>query len=346
MKKFLPKRSCRDRQGAVLIFALWVLSFLAVLALNLGFGIRQKITFAKRIETRSQMNHIAEGGMKVAVALLLDDLQKNDFQYSAAAKAFRHNNPARFEDIHVADGRCEIGYMASNDERRLEKQSGFIDEEGKININTADKLVLKKIVALALSLDEESSTKLSEAIFDWRQSGDSELKGFYSEDYYASLQFPYPKKNEPFEIPDELLLIKGIDRPTYEILRSYLTVYGDGHVNINTASKAVLMALGLDDATADKLLKARRGGDGLDNTLDDHIFERTFDIASDVAAFIKLTPEEVKAIDQLNQRGLITTNSYYYTIESNSFWSGSNDRKHITCVVGARENRIVYWNEK
>ncbi len=336
----------RKDRGAVLIFTLWVLSFLAVLALNLGYGIRQKLTFVKRIETRSQINHVAEGGIKTALALLFDNLQKSEYQYTAAAKAFRHNNPTRFGDIRLGEGSSEISYLAPNDARKLEKRFGVADEEGKINVNTADKIILKKIIGLALSFDEEYATKIAEAIFDWRQRGDSELKGFYSDDYYANLKFPYSKKSQPFELPDELLLVKGIDRAMFDVLRNYLTVYGDGHVNINTASRPVLTAIGLDDITADKLLKARRGADGVDNTLDDHVFYRTYDIASEVSQYVKLEEVEVRAIDQLNQRGLVTTNSFYYTIQGDSIWARSNDRKTVSCVLDAKQNRIVYWKEK
>jgi type II secretory pathway component PulK len=277
---------------------------------------------------------------------LFDNLQKSEYQYTSAAKAFRHNNPVRFGDIRIGEGSSEVSYMAPNDARKLEKRYGIADEEGKINVNTADRIVLKKIIALALSFDEEYAAKIADAIFDWRQRGESELKGFYSEDYYANLKFPYSKKSEPFELPDELMLVKGIDRPMFDVLASYLTVYGDGHVNINTASRPVLLAIGLDDITADKLLKARRGADGVDNTLDDHVFYRTYDIASEVAGYVKLEEAEIRAIDQLNLRGLITTNSYYFTIQGESFWGRSNDRKKVSCVVDAKQNRIVYWKEK
>ncbi len=329
-----------------MIFALWVLSFLAVLAANLGYGVRQKMTFMKRIEERSQMNHIAHGGVKVALAYLTDDLQKSQFQYTAASKSFRHNNPDRFANIRVVGGNSEVGYFAVTDERGLEKRFGVVDEEGKINVNTADKLVLKRIVGLALSLDEQYAQKIAEAIFDWRQAGDSELKGFFSDDYYANLKYPYPKKSEPFELTDELLLVKGIDRPMVDVLRNYLTVYGAGKVNINTASKPVLMALGLDEAVADKVLKVRRGNDGIEATPDDHIFYRSFDIAAEVGNGVKIEPDEMRAIDQLNLRGLLTTNSFYYTIESNSFWDRSRDKKNIICVFNATDNRVVYWKER
>lgn len=336
----------RKDDGAVLIFVLWVLSFLAVLAVNLGYGIRQKIIFMKRIEARSQMNHIVEGGVKVAQAVLFENLQKSEFQYTSSAKIVRHNNRGVFEDIRLGDGVCEVSYQGVTDDRKLEKRFGVIDEESKINVNTAHKLVLKKIIGLALSFDEESSTKMAEAIIDWRQSGDSELKGFFSDDYYANLQFPYPKKSEPFEMIAELLLVKGIDREMFDVLVNYLTVYGDGLVNINTVSKPVLMALGLDDAIADKLLKVRRGIDGSDNTIDDHIFYRTYDIAAEVASVVKLETEEARAIDQLNLKGSLTTNSYYYTIQSNAFSERSNDRKSVVCVLNSKENSFIYWNEK
>jgi general secretion pathway protein K len=302
------------QQGAVLILVLWVLSFLAVLAVNLGYGVRQKMTFMKRIESRSQIQHVVEGGVKVALAFLMDDLQRNQFQYTVAAKASRHNNPSRFASIRVPNGTCEISYLDTTTQSSDAKYYGVIDEESKININTADKLVLNRIVSDALSLDDNSAEKIAEAIYDWRQQGDSEIKGFASDDYYSNLKFPYPKKSLPFEIPDELLLIKGMDQAKYETLRNYVTVYGSGQVNINTASKKVLMAFGLDEPIVDKVLTVRRGADGVDNTSDDHMFYRTFDIAAEVGAGLKLEDQEMRAIDQLNQRNLLTTNSYYYTV--------------------------------
>ena len=334
------------QQGAVLILVLWVLSFLAVLAVNLGYGVRQKMTFMKRIESRSKAQHVVEGGVKVALAFLIDDLQRNQFQYTAAAKAFRHNNPSRFASIRVPDGTCEISYPDITTQSSDAKYFGVLDEESKININTADKFILNRIVSETLSLDDNSAEKIAEAIYDWRQQGDSEIKGFSSDDYYSNLKFPYSKKNLPFELPDELLLIKGMDQAKYEILRKYVTVYGGGQVNINTASKKVLMALGLDEVIVDKVLNVRRGTDGVDNTSDDHIFYRTFDIAAEVGASLKLEAQEMRAIDQLNQRNLVTTNSSYYTIQCRGFLDGSNDQRKVIVTFNSTDNHIVYWNEK
>jgi general secretion pathway protein K len=335
-----------SQRGAVLIFVLWVLSFLAVLAVHLAYNVRQKIFFMKRIESRSQTQHITEGCAKAAVALLIDDLQRNQYVYTPVSKAFRHNNPGRFASITVPGGNCEVSYPNEEGKASGELIYGLVDEERKINVNTADKIVLIRIITDVLEADDHLAELLAEAIYDWRQSGDSEIKGFSSDDYYVNLKNPYPKKSLPFELPDELLLVKGIDRAKYEKLRNYLTVYGTGQVNVNTAGKKVLMALGLPEDITDKVLAYRRGADGVDQTADDHIFYRVFDIAAEVNASQKLEPEQMRIIDQLNQRNLLTTNSTFYTIQSQGLLEGTNEKRKVILTFNSTENRIVYWNEK
>lgn len=339
-------KSLSFERGAVLIFVLWVLSFLAVLAVNLGYGIRQKMTFIKRIDSRSQAQHLIAGGIKMSIAVLMDELQKSQFHYTAASKAFRHNNPNRFANMRMPQGSCELSYPVGTSLSSTEKRYGLIDEESKINVNTADKSVLIRLMTGVLALDDNRAEKIAEAIYDWRQMGDSEIKGFLSDDYYSNLQYPYSKKSQPYELIDELLLVKGIDLAKYEILKRFLTVYGNGQVNINTTSQETLLALGLDEAVADKVLALRRGADGVDFTSDDHIFERTFDIAAEVNDSQELQEEEMRAIDHLNQRGLLTTNSYFYTLQAHSFLDGSDDQRTVVAVFNSIDNRIVSWREK
>ena len=54
---------------------------------------------------------------------------------------------------------------------------------------------------------------------------------------------------------DEILLVKGMNKEIYDKLINFVTIYGDGAVNINTASKEVLEALGLADSLVDKILR-------------------------------------------------------------------------------------------
>ncbi len=62
----------------------------------------------------------------------------------------------------------------------------------------------------------------------------------------------------PFSSIYEVLLVKDITKERFLLFKDTVTVYGTGKVNINTASKAVLMALGLDDEVANLILRFRR----------------------------------------------------------------------------------------
>jgi len=197
-----------------------------------------------------------------------------------------------------------------------------------------------------LELKDEDAVKLAAALLDWRQYGESEVTGFFSEDYYSNLQYPYPKKNIDYESPDEMLLVKGMTKQAYDKLTDYVTIYGDGAVNINTASREVLIALGLQDSLVEKILSVRRGKDGLEATGDDHVFTKTFEIAADVNAVTALQPSEMRAIDALNMRGILGTNSYYFSIKALGRLPGSTVPRRVRAVYSAREDKIVYWKER
>ncbi|MCX5698126.1 MAG: type II secretion system protein GspK [Candidatus Omnitrophica bacterium] len=62
----------------------------------------------------------------------------------------------------------------------------------------------------------------------------------------------------PFSAINEVLLVKEIPKDKFLLFKDLVTVYGQGKVNINTASKAVLTALGLDEETANLILRFRR----------------------------------------------------------------------------------------
>jgi len=62
----------------------------------------------------------------------------------------------------------------------------------------------------------------------------------------------------PFSTINEVLLVEGISKENFLLFKDLITVYGMGKVNINTASKAVFVALGLDEEEADLILRFRR----------------------------------------------------------------------------------------
>ena len=100
----------------------------------------------------------------------------------------------------------------------------IIDESALINLNLASVEVLARLPGM----DEE----LAEAIIN------SNLR--------------------PFSTINEVLLVEGISKEKFLFFKDAVTVYGSGRVNINTVSKAVLIALGLDEEMSDLILRFRR----------------------------------------------------------------------------------------
>ncbi|GAG76982.1 unnamed protein product, partial [marine sediment metagenome] len=78
---------------------------------------------------------------------------------------------------------------------------------------------------------------------------------------------PYPCHNGFLNTIDELFLLKGFDDEVFYgkekergSLNAYLTVYGDGKININTASLPVLQALhsDIDGSLAQEIVEYRK----------------------------------------------------------------------------------------
>ena len=327
--------------------ALWTLTFLSILVLTLFGTIRQRIFLFQRLETRARVQLAVEAGAKKAVAVLLDDLENNQFMLSAPGKVRRMNNPGEFASIPVADHRVEVVHEIPDDASgAVLERWGMADEQSKINLNTASAETIRVLIMDVLGWGGVEAKGLADAITDWRDVGRHEAGGFFSDEYYESLEFPYTMKDQPFERPDELLLVKGVDRKIYNALAPFVTVYGDGRVNVNTAPGKVLLALGLDAGVAAKILKARRGEDNLEGTADDHIFVRTFDVAADTAKAVPLELREVREIDGVNAQGLLTTESGIYSFTARVLAPNGGQQREVVCVVDALGSRTVYWFEK
>ena len=126
---------------------------------------------------------------------------------------------------------------------------GIVDEQRKLNINTAERAMLQ-------DLNAAITAQVAKAIVARRLE-------------------------RPFQRVLELAEVDGIDRAFLTDPRpgakggliSLLTTYGDGRVNVNTASAAVLGSLGtLTAEQAEKIIARRNGEDGLPGTEDDTPF--------------------------------------------------------------------------
>ncbi|MBF0484432.1 MAG: general secretion pathway protein GspK [Candidatus Omnitrophica bacterium] len=335
----------RSKNGSVLIFAIWTLSLLVVFASYVGLRIRQRAEVIARLEERSLLRNLVEAGVKRSISIIKNDVMKNGIEPCLERKQGLLNNPVRFGKKELANGYFEIERVDYN----LSGEpliNGLDDEEAKINLNLSDWTVIKRLFQNVLVLKDAEATTLADAVVSWRDIGDANIKGFYSDEYYKRLQNPYEVKHAEFESLDELLLLEGMTPEAYEKILPFVTIYGSGQVNFNTASRTVFLALGMDGVLVDKILQARRGVDGKEYTRDDVIFTRAFDLASDVKKTVELTKEEIKQIDDLNALQALSVNSLVYRINVKAILPKKNKTLNVSCIYNALEGNIDYWNEK
>ncbi len=320
-----------------MIIALWSISFLTILAVILGFEVRQKLVLVKRLEERADTRLIAEAGVKKAIAKLAGEAEE---KFDSLSQKWS-NDPEAFRDVAIGDGKFSVFYETDSGESRF----GLIDEESKININGADAQVMSRLFRLS-GLDELEAQDLAFAVVDWRDA-DSQLSGpsgGAEGSYYRMLAFSYEPKDAPFEALDELLLVKGVNENIFQKIKRYITIYGSGRVNINTAGKVVLLSLGFSENVADRIISFRNGKDGLPGTADDNFFENIADIAMKISGIGNLSQAEQAEVNNITNAGLVGVKSVNFTVKSRAFSARSKFVYDVVCVVN-RKGKILYWNE-
>jgi len=330
---------------------LWSLCLLSAFAVMLGYRVRQKAILLKRLDERARVSFLAGAGAGKA-ASELKKRQLADPQYAALNETWS-NNEAAFRGIATGGGTVDVCYDYV-DERSGGAQTryGLIDEESKINLNNigSDNKeealdVLRRLFMAVLGYDEARAQELAASIIDWRDSdsGTSLAFGSAEEQYYSGLAYPYKPRNAALEIPEELLLVKGIDENVFSKIRNYVTIYGTGRVNANTASKAVLASLGLSEDIVDALINFRAGEDGLTGTADDNVFRQASEIVPALSAAVHLSSSEVAQLSSVASRHLGVTSkkfSAFFRVKLNN----SRDVSWIYCVMD-NNGKILHWRE-
>jgi type II secretory pathway component PulK len=324
-------RQVNGRNASVLVLALWSVCLLSAFTVILGYEVRQRVTVAYRIDERQKLAHFCDAAVKRAIAELKSEPEKS---YDALNDPWSLN-PDIFKEIRFSDGVASVVYeVAGQDNSSSGLWYGIQDEGRKININKADLSILKHLFTNVLGYDEIEAQDLAGAIVDWRDADSEPAQPGSSAEtmYYHGLAHPYEAKNAPFERIEELMLVQGVDARVYDRIKDFLTLYGDGKININTASPEVLLAAGVPKDVVESILSIRRGHDGIEGTPDDGIFEDPSGIVAKISQHSSLTPEELSGLSQVVGDSLVTA-SLYYTVHSKAQLLNKKINGHLWCVV-------------
>lgn len=328
---------CKNfKKGSILIGVLWSLFFLGALALVLNALIAPQLILAARLRDRVLLRYFAEAGTKRAIV----EIRADETEEFDALDDVWSKNESAFKEVSLSDGGYfSLEFLPEDDEGvGAEKHYGLIDEERKININTASVDVLYQFFEIVGEASPQEATDISESIADWRDE-DDEPNDFGAETpYYQSLNPGYQCKNSKFEILDELLLVKEMTQEIFDKVHNYLTVYGNGKVNINTTNVLVLQSLGMRSSLAEKIVSFRKEGEG-------NVFSSIQDAAALLSSKAGLSIEEVDEFNAIISSGLVTVSSDFFRGRSVGGMQDTEISKEIVFVVG-RDEKIRYWRER
>ncbi len=321
-----------SRRGSILVLALWALLTLSIFSLSLSFGVRQRAALLNRLTTLDALYPIAYSGVENGKSLVKSD---TDLKVDTLTDFWATST---LKNVSVANGHFTLGGV---------KHPGLIDEERKINLNATSVEILSRLFQTAAGLDREHAEEITYALMDWMDSDSffSHAQHGAEASYYEDLNFPYTAKNRPYELLDEMLLVKGITPEIFEKIKPFVTVYGSGQVNINTASGEVLSALGFSSVGVETIARYRAGKDGIDGTNDDNFFSDAGAILTDLSQRGKapLDSSQEAILASLLTASRLGVASSAFNVTSHAVLAKNNASLDVEAVID-RAGNVRYWH--
>ncbi len=318
----------KDNRGFALIITILIVSLVVVLTLQFNNSMWSDLYSSANLRDGIRLRFIARSGVNCALAVLSEDSSSSDSdslqEAWANAKELSLNSVTMFENGHF---QVEVSDLSGKIQvNRLINEDGTYNEAQK-------KLLMRFLGSEQFRLDSGEVGNLIDAIKDWIDPDDDVTRFGAENGYYQSLENPYSCKNGPLESLGQMLLIKGVTRELFygdehlPGISSYLTVYGDGKININTADSLVLRSL----------------ADDLDTEMVSDMIEYRLDEGNDLKdpGWYRKVPGMG---DTAIESELIKTASPYFEIESAGISEAMN--KRVAAIVKREDGKpiqILAW---
>jgi hypothetical protein len=308
----------RSDEGFVLVVVLWVLAIMSVVTLSFWHQARLESRAAALTVDRVQAEYMARGAVYRGIAELVN---KNSYDrvsdrpiHTSYNQRWRSHEPMLEEAPY---------YSVAEDEAFENDMVDYQIEDtmAKMSLNFAPEIFLqeqddlsRRMVSEIMRRREEMADEGSDRAF--LTLGDAlQLESIKEEDWDGS-------RND------------GASG-----LRDRLTVWGGTQINVNTASREVLMSFpNVDPSVVDALLDYRVGNDGVEGTEDDRAFMRTGELTN------KLGLEGTDAAP-LTRFGTIL--STVYSVRGEATQRQGTVRAHAEAVVEMANEEVVilHWRE-
>ena len=339
------KRTAQRQGGAALIVALWTVLILSLLIGGLAYEMHIEAGITSHARKRMKAQVAARGGVEYAKFLLAKSFESGAFEESEEEK----------EDLRILAKNLGRGIGIEGVKVEMGGSTVTVSiqpEEARKNVNKLDDCGWEDLLDRA-GVPEENQPELIDCFMDFTDENDDHRLNGAEEDDAFYKERGYKPKNAPLDTVDELMLIKGFTPaivyggpppdPKSEPLKGiiyYLTTYGDGKININSASRDVLMQISippncelLDEWDVDDILKYRLGDDGIANTKDDG-----FDSVQDAISKIGMNPAFMDKFSVSDRQ--------FVRVVSIGENGGVESGVWAVFEVGEKKVTPIYWREE
>lgn len=301
------EHSSTCRSGVALVAVLLIISVIAAVIFEFSHDSYLQYQLSENVCKSYQARYYAEAGLTIAAALL--DRSDNFWADEELVRIL-----TGMAQVPIGDGSYTIFVVGEQGKINI---NGLTSPNGQLVRPRVDQM-LRLIDVLNSQYPEENpiSYGVVPAIIDWIDPDEDvtvlpfvrgENAGAES-DYYQNLEEPYHSKNEPLDVLGELMLIRGMTPETFRgasgagaggpalSMEQFLTVYGDGRLNINQASASVLQTF----------------SDDIDQTLAETIVRnRPYRSLRELSEIPGMTPEILKATQEV---ATVRAEDAYYTV--------------------------------
>jgi general secretion pathway protein K len=233
------KKAGMDSSGMALVITLVVVALLTAVVVEFAYGVYISTNALHNWQTSQRLSLAAKSAARLGARLVTANASLYPYTYPGQMETAQK---IPFEEI---DG---VILLRIEDENSKFNLNSLVNPNGTLNTESSGPYAsfLRMLKALNLKPD------IADRLVDWIDP-DAEPRLRDSED---------SSKNGYLDSTDELLLIPGLERESYERLVPYVTIYGSApgspaKININGAAVPVLMSLGIDAESAQRIVRYR-----------------------------------------------------------------------------------------
>ena len=268
-----PFATSKSDVGAALLLALWALFLLSAMVIAWAININSRLTVSGYENRIVEAEAMASSGADIALNPLLKPDSPNLHMKLGGGEGF---------DVRMIGecGRLNLNFLTQGeDPRKLQILRQYLTIKG-IDLNDLDVMI--------------------DSLLDWV----SPNKGLHHMNAPEESD-EYRPPHAPLTSMDELKKVFGwakfTSKPGWD--QDFTVVSSCGQIDLASASRDVLRALGIGDDFVDRFLQLRQGQDGIDGTADDFQFTigAGTSVPPDVQAALGLNPQQFQQIQPMVQ---------------------------------------------